>query len=196
MKGQRKRRGTGILIVAFIVLAVILGFLVLRKYESRRVKPAIPPQVQQAGTVPIALFFGTPDGDGLAREGREVEACQGAEECVTSVVEELINGPVGDLEPVLPPAATILGVQVAGDTARIDLGKETVETLPAGSNAELLAVYAIVNTVAANVPQIKKVQLLVDGREAETLKGHVDLRKPLLPDPTLERKLPEEGTKR
>ncbi len=196
MKGQRKRRGTGILIVAFIVLAVILGFLVLRKYESRRVQPTVPPQEQQAGTAPVVLFFATPDGDGLAREGREVEACQGAEECVTSVVEELINGPVGDLEPVLPPAATVLGVQIAGDTARIDLGKETVETLPAGSNAEMLAAYAIVNTVAANVPQIKQVQLLIDGREAETLKGHVDLRKPLSPDLTLERKQPEEGIRR
>jgi spore germination protein GerM len=196
MKGQRKRRGTGILIAAFIVLAVILGFLVLRKYESRRVQPTVPPQAQQAGTVPVVLFFSTPDGDRLAREGREVEACQGAEECVTTVVEELINGPVGDLEAVLPPAATVLGVQIAGDTARIDLGKETVETLPAGSNAELLAVYAIVNTVTANVPQIRKVQLLVDGREAETLKGHVDLRLPLLPDPSLERKQTEEGTSR
>ncbi len=196
MKGQRKRRGTGVLVVAFIVLAVILGFLVQRKYESRRVQPTVPPQTQQAGTVPVVLFFATPDGDGLAREGREIESCQGAEECVTSVVEELINGPVGDLEPVLPPAATVLGVQIVGDTARIDLGKETVETLPAGSNAEMLAVYAIVNTVTADVPQVRQVQILVEGREMETLKGHVDLRKPLLPDLTLERKLPEEGTRR
>lgn len=196
MKRQRKRRGTGLLVVAFIFLAVFLGFLVLRKYESRRVQPAVPPQVQQAGTVPVVLFFAAPEGDGLAREGREIEACQSPEECATSVVEELINGPVGDLEPVLPPAATIRGVQIAGDTARIDLGKETVDALPAGSSAELLAVYAIVNTVTANVPQIKKVQFLVGGQETQTLKGHIDLRQPLLPNPTLEQTQPEQGTNR
>ena len=196
MKNRRKRRGTGLLIVAFIVLAVFLGFLVLRKYESRRVQPAVPPQTQQAGSVSVALFFANPDGDGLTREGREIEACQSPEECAVSVVEELINGPVGDLEPVLPPAATVHGVQIAGDTARIDLGKETVAALPAGSSAELLAVYAIVNTVTANVPQIKKVQLLVDGQQAQTLKGHIDLRQPLVPDLKLEHTQPEQGTNR
>jgi spore germination protein GerM len=196
MKNRRKRRGTGLLIVAFIVLAVFLGFLVLRKYESRRVQPVVPPQTQQAGTVPVVLFFANPNGDGLAREGREIEACPSPEECALSVVEELINGPVGDLEPVLPPAATVQGVRIVGDTARVDLGKETVEALPAGSSAELLAVYAIVNTVTANVPQIKKVQLLVDGQEAQTLKGHIDLRQPLVPDPKLEHTQPEQGTNR
>ena len=196
MKGRRKRRGTGLLVIAFIVLAAFLGFLVLRKYESRRVQPAVPPQAQQVGTVPVVLFFGAPDGSGLVREGREIEACTSPEECAVSVVEELVNGPVGDLEPVLPPSATVQGVEIAGDTARIDLGKETVDALPAGSSSELLATYAIVNTVTANVPQVKKVQLLVAGQEVQTLKGHVDLRRPLLPDPTLERKLPEQGASR
>jgi hypothetical protein len=40
---------------------------------------------------------------------------------------------------------------------------------------ELLAVYALVNTVAQNFPEVRQVRVLVDGREAQTLAGHIDL---------------------
>ena len=36
-----------------------------------------------------------------------------------------------------------------------------------------------VNALTENLPAVKGVQLLVDGKEVETLAGHVDLRNPL-----------------
>ncbi|HPW21762.1 MAG TPA: GerMN domain-containing protein, partial [Vicinamibacterales bacterium] len=50
---------------------------------------------------------------------------------------------------------------------------------PGGSQHELLTVYAIVDTLTANLPAITSVQILVDGREVDSLAGHVDLRRPL-----------------
>ena len=44
---------------------------------------------------------------------------------------------------------------------------------------ELLTVYSVVNTLTENLPAVTSVQLLVDGREPNTLAGHVDLRQPL-----------------
>jgi hypothetical protein len=46
----------------------------------------------------------------------------------------------------------------------------------------LLTVFAIVNAVTTNLPTIQRVQILIDGREADTLAGHVDLRRPLQQD--------------
>jgi sporulation and spore germination protein len=40
---------------------------------------------------------------------------------------------------------------------------------------EQLAVYALVNTLMQNFEEIKRVEFLVDGREAQTLAGHMDL---------------------
>jgi len=100
----------------------------------------------------------------------------------------LIYGPLGELAPTLPPNTTIRGVQVAGDKAVIDLDKGFEEGLPAGSSAEMTAVYSIVDTVAVNFPQIKSVTFLVEGKPVETLKGHLDLRQPLVPDFSLEKK--------
>jgi len=44
---------------------------------------------------------------------------------------------------------------------------------------ELLTVYGLVNTLLVNLPTMAEVQILVEGREADTLAGHVDLRRPL-----------------
>lgn len=52
----------------------------------------------------------------------------------------------------------------------------------------MMAVYSIVNTIAVNFPRIKLVKLTINGKDAETLNGHIDLRKPLAPDFALERK--------
>ena len=42
-----------------------------------------------------------------------------------------------------------------------------------------MTVYTIVNALTVNLPAITRVQLLVDGKEVDTLVGHVDLRRPL-----------------
>jgi spore germination protein GerM len=185
---NRPRREVAVLFIAFIVCAAVLGALMLKKYEDRRLQPAAPPQSQQEGVFLVTLFFTSPEGTGLVREGREIGACDEPAECVEAVVEELINGPLGDLAPALPAAATIHSVQVDGDLALVDLGEELAEGLPGGSDAEMMAAYSIVNTVAVNFPRIKRVKLLLGGKEVETLKGHLDLREPLAPDFDLEKK--------
>ena len=48
-----------------------------------------------------------------------------------------------------------------------------------GSLDELFTVYALVNAVTSNVPEVTAVQILIEGREVDTLAGHVDLRHPL-----------------
>jgi hypothetical protein len=50
---------------------------------------------------------------------------------------------------------------------------------PGGSTNELLTIYTIVDALTLNLPAITAVQLLVDGKEVDTLAGHVDLRRPL-----------------
>jgi hypothetical protein len=49
----------------------------------------------------------------------------------------------------------------------------------------MLTVHALVNAVTANLPAVMRVQILIDGREVDTLAGHVDLRRPLVRDRSL-----------
>jgi hypothetical protein len=43
----------------------------------------------------------------------------------------------------------------------------------------------VVNTLTANFPAVRRVQLLLDDRPSPTLAGHVDLSRPLPSDMTL-----------
>ncbi|MEM1177907.1 MAG: GerMN domain-containing protein [Acidobacteriota bacterium] len=53
-----------------------------------------------------------------------------------------------------------------------------------GSKQELLTVYSVVNTVVLGSEEVERVVLMVDGKQPETLAGHVDLTRPLRPDPS------------
>jgi Sporulation and spore germination len=186
-ENKRPRREVAVLLIAFIVCAAVLGALMLKKYEDRHLRPAAPPQPQQEGTFLVALLFAAPNEDRLVREGREIDACGGPAECVEAVVEELINGPLGELAPVLPSATPIREVRITGDLALVDFGEELIDGLPGGSSAEMMAVYSVVDTIAVNFPRIKQVKLLVGGKEVRSLKGHLDLHEPLTPDFSLEK---------
>ena len=50
---------------------------------------------------------------------------------------------------------------------------------PGGSLDEIFTVYTLVNALTVNLPAVTRVQILVDGKEVDTLAGHVDLRHPL-----------------
>ena len=101
------------------------------------------------------------------------------------LVEALVAGPQGDLTATLPPDARVLGAFVTrAGVAYVNVSKEAQAVL-VGSHAELRSVFALVNSVTANLPAVKRVQILVDGRPAETLAGHVDLGRPLAPDMSL-----------
>jgi hypothetical protein len=63
----------------------------------------------------------------------------------------------------------------ASGTAYIDLVPAQQKDVTASISDELLALYALVDTLMLNFEEIKQVAFLLDGREARTLAGHVDL---------------------
>jgi hypothetical protein len=184
-------RRTAVLVVAFLLGATVLGVLVGRRYQQSMTPPPPPPPVNQslASKRIVALFFGTSAADGLVREGREIDACDDQTTCIQAVLQELQNGPVGDYEATLPDSAPLPTVKVLGDMAVIDLSAELIAELPGGSAAELATVYSLVNSITVNFPQLRRVQLLLAGQKATTLKGHVDITEPLEQDLTMERQV-------
>lgn len=76
-------------------------------------------------------------------------------------------------------------------TAHVDLSEEAVEGAPGGSRWELMATRALANSLIRSVPEIRRVRLLIGGREVETLAGHLDVTRGLEFDESLV--LPEES---
>lgn len=181
------RRGVWVIALAFLFLAMFWGALVFRKHERATTLPTPATSPQRAGLVAVTLYFASPSGDGLVREGREIEPCDEVSECLEAILEELINGPVSDLAPVLPLTGMFNSVVLDRETARVDFAGELLSALPAGGNSELYAAYSIINSICLNYPQIRHVVFTLEGQPLATLKGHLDTRGPLEPDFSLEK---------
>jgi hypothetical protein len=183
MKGSRPK--DRLLLWAFLIILVAFGILVARKYLATTPETPLPPpqgQQEQKQLREVILYFGAPDGTHLVPEAREIEDCLDETECIEGTVQALVNGPVGDLVPILPSHTVVRGVTVEDTTAVVDFSSDLISGHPGGSLSELLTVYGLADTLAADFPHIRQVRILVDGQAVDTLKGHMDLRQPISAD--------------
>jgi len=177
--------GSRLLLIAFLLILGVFGGLVARKYLVRTPDQAVttPSQPERPAVLrEVMLYFSTPDGRRLEAENREIEDCLDDTDCLRAILQALINGPVGDLVPVIPSRTQVRSVVVSDDLVTLDLSREFLSAHPGGSQSELLTVYALADTLAVNFPYVRQVRFLVEGEAIETIKGHVDLRAPVVAD--------------
>jgi spore germination protein GerM len=175
------------LLVVLIVL-VIIFFTGGEKEKVRRLAEinapkAAPPVAEPKARKTVTLFFLSDDDDLLHGESREIVAGPAAADEAERALAELIKGSTGGLVSPLPPEARVRQVFITKDgTAYVDFGREIIEKFSYGSSSELSAVFAVVDTLAYNFKTVKRVAILVEGAERETLGGHIDLTQPFPPD--------------
>jgi spore germination protein GerM len=181
-------------VVAVVALLIVLIIGVTRGLERLFAPAATQPA---ATTTPAAaapevrhitatLFYASADGEALEGVRREVPLEEGTVAQGRQILSaQLDAAPEGRLS-VIPAGTTLRAFYVTGrGDAFVDLSAELSANHPGGSSLELLTVAAIVNAVTANLPAVQRVQILIDGKEVDTLAGHVDLRRPLERDASL-----------
>ena len=130
--------------------------------------------------ITATLYYVSEDGMSLVGAQREVAFGDPIVEQARRIVEaQLVEAPE-PLASAVPQGTTLRAVYISerGD-AFVDLTGEVTSRHTGGALDELFTVYAIVNALTINLPAITRVQILVDGKEVDTLAGHVDLRHPL-----------------
>ena len=180
-----RRMALGSLVV---LVAVALGWMLTAIAPRNPVRgtAAAPaqPAAQPAGPerkIKATLFYVSENGLSLPGVQRDVAFADSIEDQARRIIEaQLAEAPSPYLSPV--PAGTTLRALFIGQRgeAFVDLGGEVRTKHPGGSLDELFTIYAIVDSLTVNLPAITRVQILIDGKEADTLAGHVDLRHPLL----------------
>ncbi len=107
------------------------------------------------------------------------------------VLNTLLAGPVDSELRTLPPGAALLAFYILPDgTAVADFSDAMANSIPSGVQSEQFAVDSITRTLEANVPQVRRLRILIHGQAVETLAGHLDLTgtfpvstKPVAPAP-------------
>ena len=197
MKSDGRIKGEGALwpwLLSGLVLALALGigaYLFFREAGTKE-----PPQTEafqqitsySGPRVPFKLYFQSPDGRYLRPESRDVREMSTKSEQVKEVVSELIRGPRAGLTPTFPAGARVKGVFIdSKGTAYVDFSRELQAEYPGGAWTETLTIYSLVNTLAQGFPEIKQVQVLVEGAGIDTLAGHIDTTRPFPPRPALDK---------
>lgn len=146
---------------------------------------AAEPRPEDAGAVVednhivAHLYFADRDHRFLVAEKVLLPLSASPTDIAAKVVTNLIRGPLGDLQRTLPMETELRSVFVDFDgIAYVDLTYTVREKHPGGILPELLAIYSIVNSLVLNIESVDAVKLMIEGRDAPTLAGHVDLRFP------------------
>lgn len=149
--------------------------------EPTVVTPPAPAAAPAVPKIKATLFFASEDGLRLVPTEREVPLAEGPVAQARSILEAQLSAEAqAPLMSTIPKGAALRGIFVSErNEVFVDL-EPTIRTAhPGGTLQELMTVYTIVNAVLTNLPNLREVQILIGGQEADTLAGHVDLRRPL-----------------
>ena len=128
------------------------------------------------------LYYVTEDGRALTRHEAFVPFGTDPLTRARAVAEQQLTPPPEPLLSPFPEGTRLRALYLAEDGSLfVDLSEEVTTGHTGGSLDELFTVYALVNALTVSVPEVVAVQIMVEGREVDTLAGHVDLRQPLEP---------------
>jgi Sporulation and spore germination len=189
---RRALPGTAIALVA-IIGAWVLFIGLPRWYGTKPAAETPRPKASASAAerkITATLYFIAEDGMYLVGVQREVPFGDPLAEQARQIVIAQLGAPPEPFATAVPIGTTLSGIYVSEREcnvpgapckrdAFVDLSSEARSKHTGGALDELFTIYAIVNAVTVNLPTISRVQILVDGKEADTLAGHVDLRHPL-----------------
>jgi Sporulation and spore germination len=179
-----------VLVLILLPVLIIGGFylraLVRRTFFENRPRPEAEMQTQlrqealqseASAQVAVTLYFPDYDTGSLVEDGREMALAPNNADRIRQIVLALTAGSQQDrAKAALPPSAVLRAAFLTSDgTAYLDFSNTISKDLPAGIESETLAIYSVVDSLAANIPAVKRVKFLIQGQEADTLDGHADL---------------------
>jgi hypothetical protein len=178
-----------VLILAALVVGGVFEFSRLRRRvsslstgqptEAEARRDVVAPQISTPSDVqsPAQMFWLAPgSSDTLAQSSVLIAQSNDPVERGKQVLAALISEAPTAAQRTLPADATLLQFYILPDgTAIADFSDELASETTSGILSEQLAVNSITQTLAANVPSIVRLKILIHGQEADTLAGHVDL---------------------
>ena len=192
---KRKRRnkrnpGRKRILISLILIGIGIALVSIFQQEiSRFVRPWVERRGLLEGKRGVTLYFSDQEGEYLIGEKREIKKKEEVEGEAQEVVRELIKGPKGKLLPTLPSRTKLISLQLDEQgVAKANFSQALSKDHPGGSSAEMMTVYSVVNSLVLNFPGIKRVQFLVEGKEIESITGHLSLSQPMGSKPDLIRK--------
>lgn len=169
--------------VAALALGLALGACGRKKPAAEAARS--PLYTGQEAQREVEIYFPASGKPGFVKVKRSIYATASLVNQGKQVLQALLEGPRRDgseagAAACFGPDAAVLELYLDGkDLAVVDLPLATVQALPGGTSSEVAVLYCLLRSLGSALPGVSRLQVLIDGEEAETLKGHVDLHDPL-----------------
>ena len=188
-KPEKLRSGLSLILISLMMLLLVSLVSGCGNQDGKLSPGTNPPPASPAAEEKmskITLYFSNNQAEKLVAEQREVMVKD--ESLAEAVVKELIKGPrEKDLVKTIPEETRLLSLTVSEGVAQVNFSQEFQTKHWGGSSGESMTVYSVTNSLA-EIDGIKKVQFLIDGKQVESLAGHIDLTQPITPDKDLIKK--------
>ena len=184
------RKPRDFLIYAGLGTVLAVALLILLLIGPRWLTTPPPPTGDETAAEPAEtrkirarLFYVNDEGTGLFNVEQEVPYGEGTVEQAKRIIEAQLAVPDAPLASAIPQGTTLRAVFLTtSGEAYVDLSAELRGNHPGGTTNEILTVYSLVSALTSNLPAVKGVQILIDGKEVDSLAGHLDLRRPIESD--------------
>ena len=128
--------------------------------------------------ISIRLYYPNEDGSKLRGVSRKITIGKNVDK-YTAAIQSLMIGPKEKgLVAIFPKSAKLRKVIVDKGTAKVDFDQSLIKHFNGGSTGEEMLVGSVVDTLT-EFPEVKAVQILIDGQAVETLAGHMDTSTPI-----------------
>ena len=182
-KRTKKKEGIGKFL--FLIIAIVLICSALYIFHDK-LFDYLKPKREKKGISKehkeVILYFMDPDSEYLIGERRKIVKKGRVSEEAKELIEELIKGSRKGLIHTIPSKARCLNIRVdEKGLAIVNFNKSLSKDHPGGSSAEMMTVYSIVNSLTLNFPEIRWVQIFIEGKAIDTISGHLALKYPVSP---------------
>jgi len=177
MLKQNKPLFAAMIIAVFMLAIIITGCDAPASPSATTVDPqqTTASAVAAAGTMHVTVYYATADAMNLSPEVHVVpKTTHPAEDAVALLLQDPQSH---DLVRVFPEGTKLRGISIKDNIAYVDFNDKFAKNSGEGSNTEMLIVASVVDTLT-EFADIQKVQILVEGKNVETL-SHMDISEPL-----------------
>jgi hypothetical protein len=170
------------LIMGGISIVLIFFFVIL---FNAVFPPVAMDSVKKKEKQLVVIYFSDQQERFLVPEKRYIYIENDAASQVREIAKALVEGSKTKLVNTFPTGVSVKDVRVDEGTAFINFNKNLIKLHPGGSTAEMATIYSLTNSVTGNVSSVKKVKILVDGKDLPSIKGHISTKNAFAPNPDL-----------
>ena len=193
-KDRQRKKTTRIAYLVAILGGVVIILVIFFVMLFDAIFPPVDTEALKKKTkIPVEIYFSDPQERFLVPEKRYIYQEENAVDQAKELIKTLLEGSKTGKVNTFPAKVSLRDVKLDPDgVLQVSFSENLTKLHPGGSAAEMATIYSLTNTLAANVPDVKAVKLLVEGKKLLSIKGHISTTGVFLPDPDLYAPVKEE----